>query len=37
MTASGIPLGLTGFSSAVGNWALGVQPLAPYMTFNFGV
>jgi phage tail-like protein len=37
MTSTGVPLGLSWAPSAVGNWAPGVAPLQPFMTFNFAV
>ena len=37
MTSTGVPLGLSWAPSAVSNWAPGVAPLQPFMTFNFAV
>jgi hypothetical protein len=37
MTSTGVPLGLSWVPSAIGNWAPGVQPLEPFLTFNFAV
>lgn len=37
MRSTGVPLGLSWTTSAVGNWAPGVRPLEPFMTFNFAV
>ena len=37
MTSTGVPLGLSWAPSAVGNWAPGVRPLPPFLTFNFAV
>jgi phage tail-like protein len=37
MTSSGVPLGLNWLPTIAGNWALSVQPLPPYQTFNFAV
>src|SRR5919201_3578229 len=37
MRSTGVPLGLSWLPSAVGNWAPGVRPVEPFMTFNFAV
>jgi phage tail-like protein len=37
VTSTGVPLGLSWVPSAIGNWAPGVQPLAPFGAFNFAV
>lgn len=37
MMSTGVPLGLSWVPAAVGNWAPGVRPLEPFMTFNFAV
>jgi phage tail-like protein len=37
MNSTGVPLGLSWLPSAVGNWAPGVRPIEPFVTFNFAV
>jgi len=37
MRSPGVPLGLNWGASAVVNWAPGVRPLEPFLTYNFAV
>ena len=37
MTSTGVPLGLRWSAATVDNWAPGVPPISPYLSFNFAV